>query len=162
MKSLINRKRIIALTCLLILLLTFVSCGILEDKVAVSVGEHEKREFFTSGGFQDYTNYGKYYYKHAYVEQSSYLKKIQETDLAIINTHLDDFEGWIETIQRSESTSEVVVNYDFDRGIIDTEDYIYIDSEERTWTDGYTSLVNYDVYFFDTQTKVLYYFHNNI
>lgn len=35
---------------------------------------------------------------------------------------MDDFEGWIETIKDSEPSSEVVVNYDFDREIIDAED----------------------------------------
>ena len=90
------------------------------------------------------------------------MNKVQETDFVIINTHLDDFEGWIETIKDSEPSSEVVVNYDFDREIIDTEDYVYIDSEEHTWSNGYTALVRYNIYLFDTQTQVLYYFHNNI
>ena len=44
----------------------------------------------------------------------------------------------------------------------DTEDYFYIYSEEHTWSDGHTSLVRYNIYLFDTQTQVLYYFHHNI
>ncbi len=155
-------KKIIAVFCLFVMVLSLSACISLEDPVIASLGKYENREFFTSGGFQDYTDYAKYYYTSAKVTQNEYLRKIRETDLEVINTHLDDFEGWIETIKRSEPTSEVVVNYDFDRGIIDAEDYFYVDSEERTWSDGHTSLVNYNVYLFDTQTKVLYYFHNNI
>ena len=63
-----------------------------------SLGEYEKKEFFTSGGFQDYTDYAKYHFTSANAADNKYLNKIQETDFAIIYTHLDDFEGWIEII----------------------------------------------------------------
>ena len=156
------KKQIVVVLVCFLFLLSITSCAAPEDKVIASLGEYEKKEFFTSGGFQDYTDYAKYYFNSANAKENQYLNKIQDADFAIINTHLDDFEGWIETIRNSEPSSEVVVNYDFDREIIDTEDYFYIDSEEDTWSDGDTSLVNYDIYLFDTQTQVLYYFHNNI
>lgn len=139
-----------------------VSCAAPQDKVAVSLGAYKNRVFFTSGGFQDFTDYAKYTYSTPKLSGNAYLKQIRETDLAAIHTHLDDFEGWIETIRSSDASNEVVVHYDFDRKIIDTEDYIYIDSEEHTWSDGHTSLVKYSIYFFDVQTYVLYYFHSNI
>ena len=156
-----KKKIAVVLVCIL-LLLSISSCAVTEDKVIASLGEYEKKEYFTSGGFQDYTDYAKYYFTSANATENQYLNKVQETDFALINTHLDDFEGWIETIKNSEPSSEVVVNYDFDREIIDAEDYFYIDSEEHTWSDGYTSLAWYNIYLFDTQTQVLYYFHNNI
>ena len=152
----------IMMTCLSVLVLSIVSRTVPEDKVVVSLGEYENREFFTSGGSQDYTDYAKYYYSSANVAENKYLKQIQETEFATINMHFNDFEGWIETIKRSDASNEVVINYDFDRKIIDTEDFIYIDSEEHTWSDGHTSLISYNIYFFDAQTQVLYYFHNNI
>lgn len=155
-------KKTIIAVCVLFLAISLASCTTPQDEVAASLGEYKNRVFFTSGGFQDYTDYAKYYYTSAEVAENKYLKKIQETDLAAINTHLDDFEEWIETIKNSDSSSEVVVNYDFDREIIDTEDYIYIDSEEHVWSNGDTSLVRYNIYFFDAQTQVLYFFHNNI
>ena len=80
----------------------------------------------------------------------------------MINEYLADFEGWIEVLRKSDELDELAANYDFDRTIVETGDYIYIDSEERTWEDGHTTLVNYDVYFFDIQSQVLYYFHSNI
>ena len=156
------KKQIVVVLVCFVFLLSITSCAVPEDKVIASLGEYEKKEFFTSGGFQDYTDYAKYYFNSANATENQYLNKIQDADFAIINTHLDDFEGWIETIRNSEPSNEVVVNYDFDREIIDTEDYFYIDSEEHTWDDGYTSLVKYNIYLFDTQTQVLYYFHNNI
>ena len=156
------KKQIVVVLVCVIFLLSITSCAAPEDNVIASLGEYEKKEFFTSGGFQDYTDYAKYYFTSANAAENKYLNKIQETDFAIINTHLDDFEGWIEIIKDSEPSSEVVVNYDFDREIIDTEDYFYIDSEEHTWSDGHTALVRYNIYLFDAQTQVLYYFHNNI
>ncbi len=162
MISLIRTKRIIAVVCFLIFVLSFASCAAPEDKVVASLGDYEKCEFFTSGGFQDYTDYAKYHFSSAKITENAYLSKIQATDFAVIHTHLDDFEGWIATIKNSEPSNEVVVNYDFDREIIDPEDYFYIVSEEHIWSDGHTSLINYNIYLFDTQTQVLYYFHNNI
>ena len=156
------KKQIVVVLVCFVFLLSITSCAVPEDKVIASLGEYEKKEFFTSGGFQDYTDYAKYYFNSANATENQYLNKIQDADFAIINTHLDDFEGWIETIKDSEPSSEVVLNYDFDREIIDTEDYFYIDSEEQTWSNGHTSLVKYNIYLFDTQTQVLYYFHNNI
>ena len=155
-------KQIAVVLVCVVFLLSISSCAVPEDKVIASLGKYEKYEFFTSGGFQDYTDYAKYFFSSANVVENKYLNKIQETDYAIINTHLDDFEGWIKTIKDIEPSSEVVVYYDFDREIIDMEDYFYIDSEEHTWSDGHTSLVRYNIYLFDTQTQVLYYFHNNI
>lgn len=161
-KFLSNIKKLIAVFCLFIFVLPFASCASPEDNVVASLGEYKNREFFTSGGFQDYTDYAKYSYTSAEIIENKYLKKIQESDFTAISTHLDDFEEWIEAIKNSDASNEVVVNYDFDREIIDTEDYFYIDSEEHAWSDGHTSLMRYNIYFFDTQTQVLFYFHNNI
>ena len=158
----LSAKKVIAVVGLCIIALSFAACTAPEDNVVASLGKYKNRKFFTSGGFQDYTGYAKYYYTSINVAENRYLEKIQETDLDTINTHLDNFEEWIESIKNSDASSEVVVNYDFDRGIIDSEDYFYIDSEEHTWSDGHSSLVRYNIYLFDTQTQVLYFFHNNI
>lgn len=155
-------KKIIIVYCFFVMLLSLIACKASEDKVVTSLGKFETRKFYTSGDFQDYTDYAKYYFDSANVMENKYLNKIQETDFAIINTHLDDFEGWIETIKNSVPSNEVVVNYDFDRTIIDSEDYFYIESEKQTWNDGHTSLVKYNIYLLDSQTLILYYFHNNI
>ena len=147
---------------LIILISTLSSCIAPEDKVLNSLGECRSCEFYTCGGFQDYTDYAKYYYDSVDFTDNEYFSKIGQADINILNEHLDDFESCIEAHGYNDASSEIVVNYDFDRSLIDSEDYLYIDSEKHTWDDGYTSLVNYDVYFFDTQTNTLYYFHNNI
>lgn len=155
-------KKFVSLLIVIILMFSLVSCKPPEDKILVSLGEYKDYVFNSKGDFQDYTYYAKYYYSSTNIDKNEFFTKIKQSDFTKINEHLDDFESWIETFKDGDASHEIVVNYDFDRSIIDTEDYIYIDSEKHTWSDGDTSLVNYDLYFFDIQTLVLYYFHNNI
>lgn len=155
-------KKFIYFLISLLLICSFSACNSPKDKVLVSLGEYNDYVFYSEGGFQDYTDYAKYYYTSVSIEENEYLKKIQESDFAEIDKHLNDFENWIKIFKDKDDSLELVVKYDFNRNIIDVEDYIYIRSEEHTWDDGFTSLVSYDVYFFDTQTLTLYYFHNNI
>ena len=162
MKKPFNANKIIAALCLFALVLSFPVCAAPEDKVASSLGKYNSYEFFTSGGSQDYTDYAKYSYSSIEIEDNEYLKKVEETDLEIINEHLDDFEKWIRVHGEGEPSSELVENYDFDRDCLGVGDYFYMESEDHTWSDGHTSLVKYNVYLFDVQTQILYYFHNNI
>lgn len=157
------KKKIVAVLVCVLLLLSFTSCAVPEDEVIASLGEYEKGKHFASDDFQEqHADYAKYYYTSLEIEDNKYFKQIQESDFAKIKRHLDDFEAWLATIEDAEPWNEVVRHYDFDREIVDIEDYFYIDSEEVPWTDGTTVLVNYTVYLFDAQTQVLYYFYNNM
>ena len=165
-------KKTCVMFCLLAFVLVFIFIIIAlflpepEDKVLKSLGEYRNHVYYSEGDFQDYTDYAKYYYELVNFTDNTYFNQINESDLNKINEHLDDFELWIETYKKNDASCEIVINYDFDRTIIDKEDYIYIESENftTTWDDGTstTTLANYDIYFFDTQTMILYYFHNNI
>ena len=156
------KKTFTLLAVVLILVISLSACTAPENKVLNSLGEYKSHEFYTEGVFQDFTDYAKYYYAQVDFDDNEYFYKIGQADIDVLNEHLDDFESWIKTYREGDASREIVVNYDFDRSLIDCEDYLYIESEKHTWDDGYTSLVNYDVYFFDTQTNTLYYFHNNI
>ena len=159
----VMKKQIVVVLVCVIFLLSITSCAAPEDKVIASLGEYEKMEFFTSGGFQDYTDYAKYYYDSVDFTDNEYFAKIQDSDMDNLNNHLDDFEAWIETYRNGDPSREIVVNYDFDRSLIDNDDYLYVETE---WfdssDDGNAVFASYDVYFFDVQTNTLYYFHNNI
>ena len=156
------KKAVALIVVVLILAISLSACAVPENKVLNSLGEYKTHEFYTEGAFQDFTDYAKYYYDQVDFADNEYFYKIGQADIDVLNEHLDDFESWIKTYREGDASREIVVNYDFDRSLIDCEDYLYIESEKHTWDDGYTSLVNYDVYFFDTQTNTLYYFHNNI
>lgn len=156
-------RNIMLCICFFAVVISLSACKAPEDKVLMSLGEYKNNEYYTEGEFQDYTDYAKYYYDFVDFTENEYFNKIRESDLTKINELLADFELWIEIYRENDSSLEIVVNYDFDRSIIDSEDYIYIDSEKftTTWDDGTTTLANYDIYFYDTQTQILYYFHNN-
>ena len=138
------------------------SCGAPEDKVVSSLGKYESYEFYTYGEFQDYTDYAKYYFGNVSVVDNEYFAKLEAEDIDTINEHLADFEGWINVHAQTDPMHEIVVNYNFDPSIIDTNDYFYIDSERRVVENGSYLFSRYNVYFLDTQTNTLYYFHNNI
>ena len=155
-------KMLILYVLIMMLLFACVTACAMEDPIVDSLGKYGDSAYYITDGFQDFTIYAKYVYPSADLSENLWMEKICPEDLEVIQKHLDNYESWIEAIDRSDPDSEVVANYDFDRSAIDTEDYFYIDSEEHTWEDGYTTLVNYDVYIFDTQTQTLYFFHNNI
>lgn len=155
-------KSTVSILLLIILILTLCSCIASEDKVLNSLGKYKSHEFYTEGAFQDYTDYAKYYYDSVDFTDNEYFSKIQQSDIDALNEHLDDFELCIETYREGDASREIVVNYDFNRSIIDSGDYLYIDSQKHTFDDGVELLSSYDIYFFDTQTNTLYYFHNNI
>lgn len=155
-------KPTVIILLLTILISTLYSCIASEDKVLNSLGKYKSHEFYTEGAFQDYTDYAKYYYDSVDFTDNEYFSKIQQSDIDALNEHLDDFELCIETHREGNASREIVVNYDFNRSIIDSGDYLYIDSQKHTFDDGVELLSSYDIYFFDTQTNTLYYFHNNI
>ncbi len=154
-------KKVCAFILMSALVLSLSSCATYEDEVLSSLGEYKDHVFYSEGAFQDFTDYGKYYYDSVDFSGNEYFSKIQPNDLEDLNEHLDDFERWIETFREGDASREIVVNYDFDRSIIDSEDYFYLESEEDMF-DGVLFLVNYDLYFFDSQTNTLYFFHNNV
>lgn len=156
------KKTLILFLIAVCLFTLLAACVIPKNKVLTSLGEYRDHEFYSEGEFQDYTDYAKYYYASVDFTDNKYFSKIEPSDLDELNLHLDDFERWIETYRRGDASREIVVNYDFDRSLIDGEDYLYIDSETHTDDYGTMWFYNYDIYFFDTQTNTLYYFHNNI
>lgn len=157
------RKLGVILVIVLALIISLSSCIAPKDKILNSLGEYKRHEFYTEGAFQDYTDYAKYYYDSVDFTDNEYFAKIQDSDMDNLNNHLDDFEAWIETYRKGDPSREIVVNYDFDRSLIDNDDYLYVETE---WfdssDDGNAVFASYDVYFFDVQTNTLYYFHNNI
>ena len=142
---------------LIFVILSLSACSVPTDKVLASLGEYKSKEYFSSGGFQDYTDYAKYTYEDVGLSENEYFNKISSDSLDALNNHIEDFEKWILTIKEGEPNNEVVLKYDFNSSIISEEDYVYIYDNP-----DYPELGCYDVYFFDIESMTLYYFHNNI
>lgn len=131
-------------------------CAASRNQVVNSLGKCKDEEFFTSGGFQDYTDYGKYTFENAQPEESAYFEPLTEERMRDVEGYLDNFENWVEVILRTDPENELI-HYDFDQSILSTDDYVYIDADT-----GHSEYENYNVYIFDTGTQTLFYFHNNI
>jgi len=138
----------------LIILCVFLIIYIIFDvnkKRPILTGYYDKAEYYQQGGFQDYTDYCKYYYKEEYdksFEKSELYTKVTDKNIGGILVFFNEFEKWMETSGRSNE-------YDFDIDSINIEDYVYIDPERNT-------LKNYTIYLYDTDTHTLYYIHSNI
>ena len=135
---------------LILLTLLLGACSAPKDEVLTSLGEYKSKEYFTSGGFQDYTDYAKYTYENI-------LNRISSNNSKELTDHIEDFEKWVQSIKEIDPQNEVVLNYDFNTSLISDGDYLYIYDDPN-----YHELGNYDVYFFDIETMTLFYFHNNI
>jgi len=153
-------KKIIALIVVIsALMLVLSACTAPEDEVLNSLGEYKSCEFYNKTVFADFTDYAKYYFDSVDFTDNKYFTKIKQSDLDNLNAHLDDFEEWIKLYRENEGAIEIVVHYDFDRAVIDCDDYLYIYSEQGDpWEDGNIVFYYYDVCFYDTQTNTLYRF----
>lgn len=147
------------------LFVSFIFFGFLyshQKSVISSLPDYESKEFYTDHGFQDYTDYAKYIYDNISIqdlESSEYFKIITADDVEEIRLHIDDFEEWVEVCG-----GELKENYDFDKTVVTEGDFFYIETKdgEPVGQGTYGKFDNYSVYYFDVDTQILYYFHNNI
>lgn len=156
-------KKALSAIMILCLLCALLSCT-QQGKVLKSIGKYDSEDFYTNGGFQDYTDYAKYRYKSVDLEDNEYFSLMNEDDIQKLNLYINNFENRVATIGDGDATNELVVNYDFDRSMIDTDDCYYIYDKMGTpiGESEYQQFDSYDVYFLDFQTNTVYYFHSNI
>lgn len=135
------------------------------DPVIDSLPPYESKEMYTCGGWQDFTDFGIYDFSNIDISEvnNKYFSSVN-TELSNVLSYIEDFEKWVEIHRKNEQTQELPANYNFDEAVIDEKDYFYVKTKEGTpiGSGTYGKFDNYSLYLFDTQTKTLYYFHNNI
>ncbi len=121
-----------------------------KDKMILK-GYYEKEEYFQEYCFQDYTDYCKYFYKNAsddkFIKNTKY-EMVKEENIEGLKNYFNDTRKWMNIEGRSN-------DFDFNNSIISVGDYYYLDLKES----GYN---NYNLYFYDIETHILYYIHSNI
>ncbi len=160
------------------------SCYHLTDPVLASLPKYESREFYTSGGFQDFTDYAKYTYESVTAKRlsaSRYFDEVTENDTKEILSYINNFEKFV---HEDEGIKEY---YDFDKSNVSVGDFFYLytkdgepfgngicdssdnyteytfDGEfEISYSGTYDKFDFYDLYYFDISEQILYYFHNDI
>lgn len=136
------------------------------DPVIESLPPCESKVMYTCGGWQDFTDFGIYDFSTIDISElnnNKYFSSVN-TELSNVLSYIEDFEKWVECHRRSDASQELPANYNFDEAVIDEKDYFYVKTKEGTpiGSGTYGKFDNYSLYLFDTQTKTLYYFHNNI
>lgn len=143
-----NRKIIVIVTCLFAVL-CLSGCGNEAEKYIIK-GYNQSDEYFDDG-FQDYTDYCKYYYDSYYDEE--YAKDDNYTEITADN--IDTVKNYfISFPYENMSNSDA---YDFDVSIVTEGDYYCIIDE----SDYSNNREDYDVYLYDKESHILYYIHNN-
>lgn len=152
-------KRFVLLALVLSLLLCATSCALKtrQEEMIDFLGKPESEQFWTHGEFQDHADFGIYYYPSLNIKKSKDFSQVSPADIETLGLFVDNYEQWIAAVESNDPEDELVVNYAFDRGLIDTQDHFYIYTKYEDHP-----LHHYDVWFFDSQTKTLYYFHANI
>lgn len=126
------------------------------DPVLESLPKYSEKEYYSSGGFQDTTDYAKYTYhiSEEDLQSNEHFLPVESTDIPQIIAYIEDFEEWVSVSHDFPSES-----YDFDKAIVSTGDYFYVSNRYQELEKAFW---NYDLYFFDLETLTLYYFHSNI
>ena len=107
--------------------------------------------------FQDSTDYAEVYYEassDAAFAASELYRPVTEADLEELNPLWQDHAAWIAMIYASKGYDW----YTFRAEQADLSDYVCYRTE-YTDEEGY---ISYDIYFYDTGSHTLYFFHNNI
>ena len=116
-----------------------------------------REEHFDKDGFQDYADYCKYFYKDATAfENNPNYHKISESNITEIKEYFDHFKTCMDGDRAGE--------YDFNTECVTSGDYVLIKTKEGI-SDGnivYKKFDNYNIYYFDKDSNILYYIHNNI
>ena len=132
--------------------------------VIASLGKAMSVQRYSCAGFGDSTDFGIYTFPGASPGESEYFKPVTAESKTKLLGYIDEFEQVIDSLRDGDEGADLVNNYRFSRADIDESDYLYIyDREGKPIGDGaYSKYDYYNVYFFDSQTTTLYYFHNNI
>jgi len=148
-----DMKKVMLIVFLLLTLLLH-SCAFLlpEDDVLQSLGEYGNKEEGVNAGFRDVTIYIKYYYDDIDLTGNNYFDPVTEENLSVLGEYVADFEKWVACVKESEAFHF----YDFSLENADDQDYLYLLDESDEGLDK----EDYKIYFFDSQTNVLYYFRN--
>lgn len=147
------------LSIMLIIIIVCVSFYYIYVKdYAIFKGYYDSEEHWDPHGFQDYTDYCKYYYKDKFDKKfsNSFLyKKVAKEDIENITSYFMNFEHWMEIDERIDV-------YDFDIDIISEGDFVRIETKEYGDGDPKWKFANYTIYLYDIESNILYYIHSNI
>ena len=158
MERLIMKKSKIILFVLLIILLIFVILFfdyILSDRNIIN-GYFKSETYGDKYGFQHYLEYYKYYYKpEKDTDFYTLYNKVNNENINEIKLYYNDFKERMNNQNR-------LNDYDFNDNSIDENDYFLLfDKNNRDFGKKYAKFFYYTLYFYDTNSHILYVLHCN-
>ena len=156
------RKLLATILLLLCGVLLLSNCNLADnvgDKLnGVPSGYTKAEEHFDPNGFQDYTDYAKYYYEdgESFTHRHRY-KVIGESDVAEVKEYFSNFHSWMKKENR-------LCEFDFDPACITVGDYWFLEDKEgkRIGEGQYMKYEDYTLPLYDVETSTLYYIHHNL
>ena len=130
------------------------------DAVISVLPQYETSVIYTSGEFQDFTDYGVFTYDSLSADDltaTGYFSEADSEDVAELLAYVANFEEWVAAVG-----GELEENYDFDASAVSEGDYFYIDTKydpEGVYSGKFD---HYTIYFFDVEQMTLFYFPSNI
>lgn len=138
----------IAFSVLLFALLCLGGCT--AENSAIPEGYHNKAEYYENG-FQDFADYCRYEYRPTqislFAEHAAY-HIVENDDFEKVRAYIDFFEQRLDRQNRSDVL-------DFDTQCITQGDYMCLLASKQQ--DPY---YRFTLYYFDTESSTLFYFHN--
>lgn len=114
-----------------------------------------KNEYYDSEGFKDYTDYAEYYYENSNkFSESKIYKKVSKIDIEELTEFFEDYSQWI--VYRDGYENWFSFDY---KSQLKENDYFILNIKNSA--EPYGKFHNYDIYYFDVEKSILYYFHNN-
>ena len=128
--------------------------GTPENSAVASLGRKYKKETVIDEGFTDRLILIKYTYRQTIIGDDFALTQLTPEVQERLLAYIDNFEEHLSADEDNAAKYRTA----FSRDSISSDDYVLI--ADSSWGDqGYS---DYDLYYFDVQSKVLYYFHFDI
>lgn len=148
-------KMLLLLQFLVIIFFNFTACKY-ESSVMTTLPEYSDCDKY-SYGTRDYIDYYKYYYTSnddilESIENNKSFQKVTNDNIDDINKCIKYFNSRI-----NNSTDDLRDNYDFLTSQIKDDDYFCF-----IFSDKSNPFNDFDLYYFDKETQILYYFHSDV
>lgn len=155
-------KRMILLLLALCCILT--GCVKIPPTGPLGMPEYDKLESYSCNGWQDVTYYEKYHYHGIDAEffnDNPHFTVVTQENMQELLQYVSIHEN---AVNSHSADNEVRQNYDFDKECISEGDNMRIRDREgdRIGQSFYEKYEDYEIYFFDMEGQILYYFSNNI
>lgn len=148
-------KKLLLLQFSVMLIFIFSACNY-ESGVMKTLPKYSGCEKYSYGA-RDFVDYHKYYY----VNNNDISESIKSNDnfQKVTNENTDSIKNCIEYFSGSinNSTDDMRNNYDFLENQINVDDYFCFISKDKS-----NPLNNFNLYYFDKETQILYYFHSDV